>query len=596
MLLRDRDRDHDHDRGRGSAGRRGRAHDPLVRALPLLELSAPRILGAVAAGVATLASALALAALSAWLITRAWQMPPVLDLSVAVVAVRALGISRGVFRYIERLATHDTALRGTTAIRETIYRRLADGKASASAGRGRGDLLARTGADVDDLGDVVVRALIPIAVAGVTATGAVGLIAVISPRAAAVLAVALAVSGIAAPWLAARSASTAERKGSQSRAAHSAAAVLALDHAAELRVAGRAAEALESAAAAHDEHARAVDSAARPSAWADAATPIAMGAAVLGSLFIGIDLFAHTALSPMSLAILVLFPLSAFEATSALPAAAVQLSRSRVAAGRIMALLDAAGAPGGDAGEDTVAAEGPAPREEDETRGGAQLAARALRCGWQGRSAVTLPSELIVRPGERVAIVGPSGVGKTTMLMTLAGLLPPVSGSITLDGRVVAAHGEDGLRRAMGFFPEDAHVFNTTVRENLRVVRGDASDHEMRVALAAAGAGSWLDGLPAGLDTALVGGAESVSGGQRRRLLLARALLSRAPVLLLDEPTEHLDSVTSASLQTALMDRSSGLVDETTSVVMVTHRLPVDTGADAVIEVVGGIARAVQPA
>ena len=133
---------------------RSETHDPLLRALRLLELRPRRVLTAVAAGVATLGSALALAALSAWLITRAWEMPPVLDLSVAVVAVRALGISRGVFRYLERLTTHDVALRGTTAARSRIYQQLAAGDPAAAAGLRRGDLLSRTGADVDALGDV----------------------------------------------------------------------------------------------------------------------------------------------------------------------------------------------------------------------------------------------------------------------------------------------------------------------------------------------------------------------------------------------------------------------------------------------------------
>ncbi len=121
----------------------------LRRAMGLLELEPRRVLLAVLAGVATLGSALLLAGLSAWLIVRAWQMPPVLDLTVAVVAVRALGISRGLFRYFERLATHETALHGTTSARANLYRRLADGDPAAALGLGRGDLLARTGADVD---------------------------------------------------------------------------------------------------------------------------------------------------------------------------------------------------------------------------------------------------------------------------------------------------------------------------------------------------------------------------------------------------------------------------------------------------------------
>src|SRR3546814_18843380 len=125
-------------------------------------------------------------------------MPPVLDLSVAVVAVRALGISRGVFRYLERLTTRDVALRGTTAARSRIYQQLAAGDPAAAAGLRRGDLLSRTGADVDALGDVVVKALIPIAVSIVLAFAAVGLLLLISVPAALILAVSLAVSGIAA--------------------------------------------------------------------------------------------------------------------------------------------------------------------------------------------------------------------------------------------------------------------------------------------------------------------------------------------------------------------------------------------------------------
>ncbi|MER5838118.1 ABC transporter, partial [Streptomyces sp. NPDC002130] len=218
---------------------RSDTHDPLLRALQLLELRPRRVLTAVAAGVATLGSALALAALSAWLITRAWEMPPVLDLSVAVVAVRALGISRGVFRYLERLTTHDVALRGTTAARSRIYQQLAAGDPAAAAGLRRGDLLARTGADVDALGGVVVKALIPIAVSVVLAFAAVGILLFISVPAALILAVALAVSGIAAPWLSARAARLAEADSSAAAARFSESAVTALDHSAELRVSGR---------------------------------------------------------------------------------------------------------------------------------------------------------------------------------------------------------------------------------------------------------------------------------------------------------------------------------------------------------------------
>lgn len=545
--------------------------DPLARAVRLMELSPRRVLAAVVAGVATLGSALALAAMSAWLITRAWQMPPVLDLSVAVVAVRALGISRGVFRYLERLATHDTALRGTTAIRERLYRILAGGRPDAVAGLHRGDLLARTGADVDILGDVVVRALIPIAVAMVMALAAVGIIAPISLAGALILAAALLLAGVGAPLLAARAAARAEQAGSAAAVGYSASALLALDHAAELRVAGQLDAALARASRDQSDYVHAVDRAARPAAWASAATPLAVGASVLGALLVGIALYADGGMSPMALAILVLVPLAAFEATSVLPDAAIQLTRSRLAAARIMALLDAAGPELDRAGR---------PVEDVE------VSTTELAWGWPGGPALGAPLDLDAAPGARIAVAGPSGSGKTTLLMTLAGLLTPLAGEVRLGGRALAEYDEAELRGAVSFFAEDAHIFETSVRENLRVARGDAGDEEILAVLADVGAGDWLRELPAGLDTVLDGGAAAVSGGQRRRLLLARALLSPARVLLLDEPTEHLDAADGRALLRGLLDRDSGLLAPDRTVIVVTHQLPAETRADQVLEVV----------
>ncbi len=264
----------------------------LRRAMTLLELEPRRVLTAIAAGVATLGSALLLAGLSAWLIVRAWEMPPVLDLTVAVVAVRALGISRGLFRYIERLATHETALRGTTSARSQLYERLAFGDPAASVGFSRGDLLDRTGADVDALGDVVVRALVPISVAAVLSLAAVVTLGVIEPVAGMILACALLVAGVVAPWLSARAASEAESDGDAARTAFAEDAVTVLDHAAELRVAGRLSALTRRARSANSENVRATDRAAIPAAFADAAVPLAVGASVLGALLIGMTVFA----------------------------------------------------------------------------------------------------------------------------------------------------------------------------------------------------------------------------------------------------------------------------------------------------------------
>lgn len=519
----------------------------LRRALGLFELRPARVAIAVAAGVATLGSALTLAAVSAWLITRAWQMPPVLDLTVAVVAVRALGISRGVFRYLERLATHDTALRGMTSGRTRLYERLSEGAPAATLRLRRGDLMARAGADIDTLGDVVVRAIVPICVSVIMMVAAIVLLAFTSPAAALILFVALLFAGVLAPILAAKAARISETEGSTARAEFTEAAVRALDHGPELRVASRLDETLQEAASANRAAVRARDRATVPGAFADAALPLSIGASVLGSLLVGISLYGPTGgtpggMTPMALAIIVLVPLAAFEATSVLPAAAVQLTRARVAASRIVDLLDATAAEP----FDVTAAEPVrgAAAEQVSDRVGVEVA-----------------------PGDRVAVIGPSGVGKTTLLMGLAGLIP-------------SAGQLDGAR----FFAEDAHLFDTSILENLRVARGDVDKDEAAVALEKVGLQHWIAELPDGIDTTLVGGARAVSGGQRRRLLLARALLSDAPVLLLDEPTEHLDDHSGGELISRLLDRDGGLVARDRAVVLVTHQLPANTSADQVID------------
>ncbi|MFG1796836.1 ATP-binding cassette domain-containing protein [Nocardia sp. NPDC049149] len=543
----------------------------------LLELSRWRVAVAVVWGVLALGSGLGLAALAAWLIARAWEMPPVLDLSIAVVTVRALGISRGLCRYLERLATHDVALRAMGTARTTVYRTLARSdfwlrrpgaglpatadtsadragevahadrvatvarrfgdsvRADGSAPLRRGDLLVRIGSDIDDLGAVVVRVFVPVAVAVVLATVAIGLLAAISVAAAAILAGALALSGIVAPWLSARAAQEAERAVRADRAEFTAQALTVLDHAAELRVAGRLDAALDAAAEASRRAVTAEDAAAARSAWSAAATPLSIGASVLGALLIGITLYgpsggAPGAMTPMALAVLVLLPLSAFEAVGPLPAAAQALTTARAALHRLTAVDHSASRDGGSA--DLAAAQ-------------------------------QLPE---IPSGNRIAVVGPSGAGKTTLLMVWAGLFGTPRPGVT-------------------FFAEDAHLFGTSILENLRVARGDLTEDEAETALRTAGLGDWLAALPEGVHTDLIGGAAAVSGGQRRRILLARALVAPARVLLLDEPTEHMESEAGAQLLRALLDADSGLVAPDRTVVVVTHQLPSGHRADVVVRV-----------
>ncbi|OBK12564.1 thiol reductant ABC exporter subunit CydC [Mycobacterium asiaticum] len=533
-----------------------RRSDLGIAVTELLRPRVARLLLAITLGVLSLGSGLALAGVSAWLITRAAQMPPVLDLSVAVVAVRTFAISRGVLRYCERLATHDAALRAAGTARAQIYGRLATGTAASAVRLHSGELVARVGADVDALADVLVRALVPIGVAAVLSLASVVVVGLISPSAALVLAVCLIVAGVIAPWLAGRAAAAQEEVAGRHHAERDTAAILALQHAPELRIAGALPGVIAESQRRQRAWGAAADAAARPAAAAEAIPTAAIGVSVLGAVVAGISL--GPAVAPTTLAVLMLLPLSAFEATSVLPAAAVQLTRSRIAARR---LLDLAPPVVDQPAEAGLSPSRPIGRLRAEVVAGHSPAQSA-------RATVDLA------PGTRLAVTGDSGSGKTTLLMTLAGLLPPVHGQVTLDGVDLRRIREPELRRAVTFFAEDAHLFATTVRDNLLVARGDCGDDELTEALEVVGLGGWLAGLPEGLSTVLTGGAEAVSAGQRRRLLLARAVLSPAGIVLLDEPTEHLDAVDAEQVLRRLLVPGAGLIPGGKTVVVATHHLP----------------------
>lgn len=538
--------------------------DPLVDALALLRPRLPRVLAAIALGVLSLSSALALAGVSAWLITRAWQMPPVLDLSVAAVAVRMFAISRGVLHYCERLATHDTALRAAGTARVQIYQRLARGPTAASVRLHSGELVARVGADVDELANVLVRALVPIGVAVVLALAATAVVGAISPSAGAVLASCLLTAGFVAPRLAGRAAATQEDVARQHHSERDTSAMIALEHAPELRVAGLLPDIVAESQRRQRAWGDSLDAAAKPAAIAEAMPTAAIGASVLGAVVSGIGL-AH-AVAPTTLAVLMLLPLSAFEAMTPLPAAAVQLTRSRIAARRLLEL-----APPGT--ETATASASTARRIRSETPPACAGLSADVSSGHDD-AARSSRIKLDLPPGARVCITGASGSGKTTLLMTLAGLLPPLDGQVRLDDTDVREFDEGDLRRAIGFFAEDAHIFATTVRDNLLVARGDCTDEELTAALEAVGLHTWVAGLPDGLSTVLTGGAQALSAGQRRRLLLARAVISPAGIVLLDEPTEHLDVTDAEQILRDLLAPDSGLISRRRTVVVATHHLP----------------------
>ena len=422
--------------------------------------------------------------------------------------------------------------------------------------------MTRAGADVDEVGNVVVKTLLPAFVAAIVGVGTVGVITIISPAAGIILAISLVVSGVIAPALIARSVRLAESQGADARTDIAATSLAILEGATELSMAGTLERARHSLDRAEGELSAALGRSARLSAFARGLDVCAMGVAVIGALLIGIPQTTSGALAQVLLAVIVLVPLSSFEGVAELTPAAAQLVRSAQSATRICSLLDE---------------EAPA-QPHDIPEGSTVIEARDLAIGWPGGPTLAKGISLTLRPGSSLAIVGPSGIGKTTLLATLTGIIPPKSGSALINGVPAWGADRDQLTSRITMTAEDAHVFATTIYENLRVARASLTRDEASELLSRAGLAQWVQSLPDGLDTVIGSGGTTVSGGERRRLLMARALAAPAPIMALDEASEHLDAATADRLMETLLTRSPDR-----AALVVTHRLSALDQADHVI-------------
>ncbi|MFF9642864.1 thiol reductant ABC exporter subunit CydD [Kitasatospora aureofaciens] len=546
---------------------------------PEAEPAAPRMALSVLLGALALGSAVALTATSGYLISRASQMPPVLYLMMAVTSVRAFGIGRSVFRYAERLVSHDAVLRTLGTLRAAVHRRLTALAPAGLPAFRRGDLLSRLVADVDAIQDHHLRWRLPAAVAAVVSLASTVAMGAFLPAAGLVLGLGLLLAGVLVPALAARWSAGAERRQAPARGQLATSVVDAFTGTAELTVAGGLPRRL---AAVRTADAALTGLAARSAATTALGTgliALLTGLTVVGAAAVGIQGVRGGSLAPVCLAVVVLTPLAAFEAVTGMPLAVRARQRSRAARARLDEVLRAP-EPVTDTAEPLALPEQPLP-----------VAVRGLTVRHPGQSEDALAGlDLDLAPGRRIAVVGPSGSGKTTLAQALLRFLEPGAGAVTfaagrpqaVDSRALA--GED-VRRVIGLCAQDAHVFDSSLRENLRLARPGADEDELRAALAAARLLDWTDTLPEGLDTMVGEHGARLSGGQRQRLALARALLADFPVLVLDEPAEHLDLPTADALTADLLAATAGR-----TTVLITHRLAgLDDGTvDEVLVLDGG--------
>lgn len=518
-------------------------------------------------GSLALGSAVGLMATSGWLISRASQHPPVLYLMVAVTATRAFGIGRAVFRYAERLVSHDAVLRMLADTRVAVYRRL-ERLAPAGLRRARrGDLLSRLVSDVDALQDYWLRWLLPASAAVAVSAVSAGFTAWLLPEAGAVLAVGLLAAGAGVPLVTGAVARRAERRLAPARGVLATRVADLLTGTAELTVAGALPARTAETRRADATLTRIASRAATATALGDGLTALISGLTVAGAALVGVQAVADARLSGVTLAVVVLTPLAAFEAVLGMPLAVQFRQRVCRSAERVHEVLDAP----------EPVREPEQPRQAPASPFPLVLKGLAARHAGQDRDALA-GLDLTLDKGRRIAVVGPSGAGKTTLAQVLLRFLDAHAGSYTLAGVDAYALDSDDVRRLVGLCAQDAHLFDSSVRENLLLAKRDATEGELRDALTRARLLDWADALPEGLDTLVGEYGARLSGGQRQRLALARALLADFPVLVLDEPAEHLDLPTADALTADLLAATEGR-----TTLLITHRL---AGLETVDEVI----------
>jgi thiol reductant ABC exporter CydC subunit len=515
----------------------------------------------------TILAAVGLLTVSGYLISRAAEKPEILSLTAVIVWIRIFGFSRALFRYSERLVSHDLAFRSLADLRRRFFERLIPLVPGGLDQPASADLLSRFVGDVDRLQDLYLRALTPPVVAVVTGLICVAVAALMLPIAALVLAVMLLCGGIAAPGLTRWAARVSGRRQARARAELSGALLEVTTGSAEIAVAGREADWLERARSADRE---VVDLQKRDALngglAAGLTTMLATGAAVAVTA-VAVPAVDEGLLSGVLLAALALLAMASFEAVMPLGPAAASLDSCADAAGRIEEIT-----------------ERPSPVDQPdepmpEPTTGPVCFERVKFSYAAGLPLVLDGADFRLSPGEAVALVGPSGAGKSTIAELMVRFRDPDDGRITLGGTDLRSLDPDRLREAIRLAPQDSYLFTGTLGENVALGKPSASAEEISSALEGVGLGPWLAGLKEGLDTFVGEGGSKVSGGQRQRIAAARCLLGQARFMIFDEPTAHLDPDGARSLESALVRSREGGA----GILVITHAIADPASFDRVL-------------
>lgn len=508
------------------------------------------------------ASGVALTATAGWLIVKASQQPPILTMLVAIVGVRAFGLGRPVLRYAGRVVGHDAALRILARRRVEVYDALVP-LTPGALGRDRGDVLATAVDDVESVVDRQLRVRAPLATAALVGILAVAVAWVLSPQVAGVLAATCVVAGALA-FLGGRSGA----RGSSAyevatRAGLSSCVVEAATLAPELVMWDATAGVVDRGMALALSMAAATRRSAVAVAVARAACLSACTAGMISVALVGGSALRAGAIGAPELALLTLIPLALIDVLLPLADAGALSRRVAAANDRLEELVHRA----------------PAVSEPVRPRplpASSRISVDHVSAGWSDAVAFDDLS-LRVDEGRRLAVVGPSGSGKSTLAALLVRFIDPRSGVVRLGDRPLPSAALADVRARVGIVDDSPYVFATSLAQNLRIARRDATDADLIDVLSSVGMGAWFGGLPHGLNSMIGEGNLGLSGGERARLAVARALLADHPVLVLDEPTAHLDSATAERTVEAVLAATPGR-----SLVWITHT---ELGLDRMDEV-----------
>jgi ATP-binding cassette subfamily C protein CydC len=504
----------------------------LAEARPLRRRLALSILlgaGSIAAGVGLMATA-------GYLISKSALQPPILSLGVAIGLVQLFGVSRAALRYLERLVSHDAAFLFLGRLRVSFFERLEPLVPGGLGSARTGDLLSRFVGNVETMQFLFLRALAPPLVALVACVGAVLAAAIVLPVAAAVLGAGLAVTALFAAAITRRATRASARHEARLRAELTSRVVEALATGPELVAFSRVDWELDAIDGIDRDLGRLDRRHGRIAALGETLVLFGSGLTLVAVLAVATSAVVRGTLGGVWLGMLALLALSSFEAVRPLPLAAQQSGAVASAAERLFELTDRAAPVSEPENPLPIPATGVLRLEDARLRYTPDLP-------W-----VLDGASFELRPGRRVALVGGSGAGKTTIAGVLVRFLELDGGRATLDGHDLGAYASDDVRGLVALAGQDAHLFSTTIRENVRFARPGSSDEEIAAALGRAGVWDWASSLPDGLDTYVGDTGDQVSGGQRRRIALARAFLSGARFLILDEPTAQLDRVTAEAI------------------------------------------------